>query len=187
MRKKTNLPRLMLACGLLWCGAAIASEASDSKPTTAAGTPPVSAPALPAPSPLSHGSRMTLEKLEQLQTETLLYEAQLNRDKALRELLTTPDTTSAPQANTPAQNAKAAPEKDDSAQEADPLPRVRSISGNGTQLSALLRLADGSMVQIQSGQRIPGTGVTVKAISARNVQVYTPGKNNSEQILPFDN
>lgn len=130
---------------------------------------------------------MTLEKLEQLQTETLLYEAQLNRDKALRELLTTPDTTSAPQATTPAQNAKAAPEKDDSAQEADPLPRVRSISGNGTQLSALLRLADGSMVQIQSGQRIPGTGVTVKAISARNVQVYTPGKNNSEQILPFDN
>ncbi|HAF4865893.1 TPA: type IV pilus biogenesis protein PilP [Salmonella enterica] len=187
MRKKINLPRLMLACGLLWCSVASASDARDSKPTAGAGTPPVSAPALPAPSPLSRDSRMTLEKLEQLQTETLLYEAQLNRDKALRELLTTPDATTAPQATVPAQSAKTTPDKDDSAQEDTPLPRVRSISGNGTQLAALLRLADGSLVQVQSGQHIPGTTVTVNAITARNVRVYTPGKNNSEQILPFDN
>jgi len=170
--------RYALAGGLLWCGAALAAPALPA----AEATP--QAPASP-PSRLPRTAQLNLEKLEQLQAETLLYEAQLNRDKALRELLTTPPdatTVASPGTTGPAPAKPATEPRQDTP---DVLPRVREITGAGAQLTALLRLADNSLVQVSPGSRIPGTPLTVKSLSARGVQVTD--QENREQTLPFDN
>lgn len=177
--------RYAMAGGILWCSAALADPVSPALPAPPAAEATPQAPGAPA-SRLPRTAQLNLEKLEQLQAETLLYEAQLNRDKALRELLTTPpDSTPAvasPGTTVPATAKQAAEPRQE---EPEALPRVREITGTGTQLTALLRLADNSLVQIKPGSRIPGTGLTVTSLSAQGVRVT--GQENREQTLPFDN
>ena len=105
---------------------------------------------------------LTFARLEQIQSQTILYEAQAARDKAKRgvsgEALTAPVPTAGPNEVKPTRQSSA-------------LPRVREISGAGTHLSARLVLPDGAVAFVATGQPVPGSEFTVKKISARAVSV----------------
>jgi type IV pilus biogenesis protein PilP len=125
------------------------------------------------------GNTLNLEKIERIQDETVMFEFQAARAKALQSLqqnngydaslpssltqtLVAPATT----AGLPGTTLSALP-----AQTA--LPRVVEIAGSGKNLRTRLALSDGTAVELSAGQRIPGTGNTVKTITAQEVQITT--------------
>ncbi len=120
-------------------------------------------------------SALNLGVLESIQSETVLYEAQLARVKALSELQKNGYDRSLAQPFNPAppaqDNSKA--EVKGSAKTFIP-PQVIEISGSGKGFSALLSLSNGNQVTVQTGNRIPGTDFVVKKISLDEVVVSSP-------------
>jgi len=117
--------------------------------------------------------------MEDIQAQTMLYQAQLLRDKALVELqklgsdgdshtlasAPLPYDTSASQSAAPA-----APAKDDTP------PLVIQITGSGKTVSALIRTSGGNQLMVQAGNAIPGTNLKVEKITFDTVTVSRPGK-----------
>ncbi|KAA0260898.1 hypothetical protein M988_4238 [Hafnia paralvei ATCC 29927] len=117
--------------------------------------------------------------MEDIQAQTMLYQAQLLRDKALVELqklgsdgdsrtlasAPLPYDTSASQSAAPAAQAKD-----------DTPPLVIQITGAGKTVSALIRTSGGNQLMVQAGNAIPGTNLKVEKISFDAVTVSRPGK-----------
>ncbi|EDW6064587.1 type IV pilus biogenesis protein PilP [Salmonella enterica subsp. enterica serovar Oslo] len=116
--------------------------------------------------------------MEDIQAQTMLYKAQLLRDKALTELQklsTGSDSLSMASAPLPydtsaTQSAPAAPARD------EPPPQVIQITGAGKTLSALIRLSGGNQLMVQAGNTIPGANLKVEKITFDAVTVSKAGK-----------
>ncbi|EBZ0491387.1 type IV pilus biogenesis protein PilP [Salmonella enterica subsp. enterica serovar Infantis] len=115
-----------------------------------------------------------LEKLERIQAETLILEAQAIRTKAWQaaQVPDTPDKT--PPAATPA-GASWSP---------DALPHVSEIAGTGTHLTARIVLPDESQTEVVTGQTIGSTRLTVTRITAQGVTVRRA--DGDELTLPME-
>lgn len=120
-------------------------------------------------------SALNLGVLESIQSETVLYEAQLARVKALSELQKNGYDRSLAQPFNPAPPAQdnSKTEVKGSNQTSTP-PQVVEIAGSGKGYSALLSLSNGNQVTVQTGNRIPGTDFVVKKISLDEVVVSSP-------------
>lgn len=139
---------------------------------------PVAKPADTAPTTFTQNeqaSALNLGVLESIQSETVLYEAQLARVKALSELqkngydrsLTQPFNPAPPSQDNNKTEVKG------TTQTGSP-PQVVEIAGTGKGYTALLSLSNGNQVSVQTGNRIPGTDFVVKKISLDEVVVSSP-------------
>lgn len=156
--------------------------------------PPPSAPAsvpvpVPAPpdvktvAPPSTGG--TVAHMEDIQAQTLLYKAQLMRDKALAELQKIGGNSDGPAVSgaplsydtSAIQSAPVASARDDTS------PQVIQITGDGKTFSALIRTNRGSQLMVHAGNTIPGTNLKVDKITFDAVTVSTAGK--PPRILAF--
>lgn len=116
--------------------------------------------------------------MEDIQAQTMLYKAQLLRDKALTELQKlSSDGDSRVMASAPlpydtsaTQSAPAAPVRDELP------PQVIQITGSGKTLSALIRLSGGNQLMVQAGNTLPGTRLKVEKITFDSVTVSRPDK-----------
>ncbi len=162
--------------------------------TTLPPPPPASAPAsvpvpVPAPpdvktvAPPSTGG--TVAHMEDIQAQTLLYKAQLMRDKALAELQKIGGNSDGPAVSgaplsydtSAIQSAPVASARDDTS------PQVIQITGDGKNFSALIRTNRGSQLMVHAGNTIPGTNLKVDKITFDAVTVSTAGK--PPRILAF--
>lgn len=129
------------------------------------------------------GRALNLGQLEAIQAETVLYEAQLARAKALNELQKNGYDRSLDQPfnpSPPAQDNKA--DVNGVPQDAVP-PKVVEITGTKSGYLAVLSLNNGNQITVQTGNRIPGTEYVVKRINLNEVVVS--GKNQSLMSLSF--
>ncbi|EAA8755130.1 type IV pilus biogenesis protein PilP [Salmonella enterica subsp. enterica serovar Lexington] len=116
--------------------------------------------------------------MEEIQAQTMLYKAQLLRDKALTELQKlssggdSPSMASAPLPydTSATQSPPASSARD------EPPPQVIQITGAGKTLSALIRLSGGNQLMVQAGNTIPGANLKVEKITFDAVTVSKPGK-----------
>ncbi|WP_339057582.1 type IV pilus biogenesis protein PilP [Candidatus Regiella endosymbiont of Tuberolachnus salignus] len=158
------------------------SLSSQATPTTK--LPPAPEAALPPlPARVTTERTLDLARLERIQAETLLFEAQAARAKALQSVQQNkggeiPVSATLVQTLAGAAGADLTP-----AAASPPLPRIVQIAGAGNPLRARLLLPDSTTVEVTPGQRIPGTSHTVKRISAQEVQILS--KNNQIHTLPF--
>lgn len=130
---------------------------------------------------------LSLARIERIQAETLLFEAQAARAKALQSLQQNNGyDTSLPSSLTQTLVAQA-PAGTTASETALPLrtslPRIVEIAGIGKALRTRLILTDGISVEVATGQRIPGTIDTVSHISAQEVQITTAA--GEVHTLPF--
>ncbi|ECI0980084.1 type IV pilus biogenesis protein PilP [Salmonella enterica subsp. enterica serovar Newport] len=131
------------------------------------------------------GAGSTVAHMEDIQAQTLLYKAQLLRDRALAELQKissnsdslTVSGTSLPYDTSAIQSAPAASARDDTP------PQVVQITGEGKTLSALIRTNRGSQLIVHAGNTIPGTNLKVDKITFDAVTVSKAGK--TPRILAF--
>ncbi|MGL4350130.1 MAG: type IV pilus biogenesis protein PilP, partial [Plesiomonas shigelloides] len=134
------------------------------------------------------GRALNLGQLEAIQAETVLYEAQLARAKALSELQRNGYDRPFDQPFNPAppsQDNTLNPDIKSASKDHIP-PQIIEITGirgvkNG--YSAVLVLNNGNVVTVETGHRIPGTGFVVKRININEVVVS--GKNKSLLSLSF--
>lgn len=128
--------------------------------------PPV--PTEPTAAPVATArSRFDIEKLEGIQAETILLEAQALRTKAQIAA----DGGVAEDMSAPSTAAMAGV--------TSTLPRISEIAGSGS-LSAHLIMPDNSEVQVYAGQSIASTDLTVSKITAQGVVVtHTDGSTVS--------
>ncbi|EEP98769.1 hypothetical protein yruck0001_7740 [Yersinia ruckeri ATCC 29473] len=130
------------------------------------------------------GRALNLGQLESIQAETVLYEAQLARAKALNELQKNGYDRSLDQPFNPAPPSQDNSKKEVKGATKDAvLPHVIEITGNGKVFTALLALGNGNQVTVQVGQRIPGTDFVVKHVSINDVVVS--GADQSLVSLSF--
>ncbi|CAI2035979.1 type IV pilus biogenesis protein PilP [Serratia fonticola] len=147
--------------------------------------PPTSAD-IPLPTTFTRaeaGRALNLGQLEAIQAETVLYEAQLARAKALNELQKNGYDRALDQPFNPAppsQDNKT--EVKGAVQDAVP-PQIVEITGTGKGFTAVLALSNGNQVTVQSGDRIPGTEYVVKRINLNEVVVS--GKSPTLVSLSF--
>ncbi|WP_337263667.1 MULTISPECIES: type IV pilus biogenesis protein PilP [unclassified Serratia (in: enterobacteria)] len=129
------------------------------------------------------GRTLDLGQLESIQAETVLYEAQLIRAKALSELqkngydrsLDLPFNPAPPSQEGHSAVKGAMPE-------AGP-PQILEITGNKRGFMAVLVLGNGNQVTVQTGNRVPGTDYVVKRITLNEVVVS--GQNTALVSLAF--
>lgn len=117
----------------------------------------------------------TLQRLEQIQAETVLLEAKAARARIQREL--EESGIDARTANLPLNGRELA-----MLPRVGGLPSVEEIYGSGQQLMARLVLFDGKRAELRQGEQIPGTRFLVEAISAREVRV---ADGNDKRTLAF--
>ncbi|CNB80730.1 type IV pilus biogenesis protein PilP [Yersinia similis] len=155
------------------------TEIQKSSPTESE-TPSSDTPPTPTRLHENSGNTLNLARLERIQADTLLFEAQAARAKALLSLqqnngydasLPAPLSQSlvAPVTATggiPGTTLSTLPTQ-------TALPRIVEIAGSGKHLRTRLALSDGAAVELSAGQRIPGTNNTVKTITAQEVQITT--------------
>ncbi|EEO7837144.1 type IV pilus biogenesis protein PilP [Salmonella enterica] len=160
--------------------------------------PPPSAPAstsvsgpVPAPAPpdvktvVPPSTGGTVAHMEDIQAQTLLYKAQLMRDKALAELQKiSGNSDSLSVSGTPLsyetsaiQSVPVTSARDDAS------PQVVQITGDGKTFSALIRTNRGSQLMVHAGNTIPGTHLKVDKITFDAVTVSTAGK--APRVLAF--
>ena len=166
------MPVKSLCAGLLCvAGLCQAAPVTALPPAPVAGHPailPQTAPP-PSPTPAVSGSHFDLARLEQIQSETLILEAQAARAKAERAAGGSSDDSS--------------PAPALAMSTASGLPRIAEIAGSG-RLSATLVMPDNSQVQVSAGQAISGTGLTVSRITAQSVIVRR--RDGTTLSLPMD-
>lgn len=121
--------------------------------------------------------RLDLERLELIQGDTMLFEAQAARAKALLALQQNNGyDTSLP---SPLTQTLLAPAPGGTTAQDSPLPartslpRIIEISGSGKALRTRLALSDGATVEVTAGQRVPGSSDSIKMISPQEVQLMT--------------
>lgn len=119
----------------------------------------------------------TLSRLEKIQAETLLVEAQVARAKALKALKESGSADSIAQvSDSMAMNVS------QTTGQRGALPHIREIYGAGSQLIARLVLNDGSQAELTAGQQIPGTQLKILSISAREVRVSAPDGSGVQSL-----
>ncbi|ECM3182338.1 type IV pilus biogenesis protein PilP [Salmonella enterica subsp. enterica serovar Newport] len=165
----------------------------------AAGTTPAPVTTLPPPAPASvpvpatappdvktvvpPSTGGTVAHMEDIQAQTLLYKAQLMRDKALAELQKiSSNSDSLPVSVGPLSYDTSASAPVSSARD-DASPQVIQITGDGKTFSALIRTNRGSQLIVHAGNTIPGTNLKVDKITFDAVTVSTAGK--PPRILAF--
>lgn len=117
----------------------------------------------------------TLQRLEQIQAETVMLEAKAARARIQRELEESGIDTRT--ANLSLNNRDLA-----MLPRAGGLPSVEEIYGSGKQLMARLALSDGKRAELRQGEQIPGTRFWVEVINAREVRV---SDGNDKRTLAF--
>lgn len=160
----------------------LVSLSSEATPTTALPSAPETPLSLPRATARAERA-LDLAHLERIQAETLLFEAQAARAKALQSVQQNKGIevpVSATLVQTLAGSMGQAPNP---VAASPPLPRILQIAGAGNQLRTRLLLPDSTTVDVSTGQRIPGTQDIVKRISAQEVQILS--KNNQIHTLPF--
>ncbi|BBI93033.1 type IV pilus biogenesis protein PilP [Serratia symbiotica] len=130
-------------------------------------------PLLPSQPPVME--EYTLQRLEQIQAETVLLEAKAARARIQREL--EESGIDARTANLPLTGRELA-----ILPRAGSLPSVEEIYGSGKQLMARLVLSDGKRAELRQGEQIPGTRFLIETISAREVRV---ADGNDKRTLAF--
>ncbi|EAT4705814.1 type IV pilus biogenesis protein PilP [Salmonella enterica] len=116
--------------------------------------------------------------MEDIQAQTMLYKAQLLRDKALTELQKLSSGSDTPSmASSPLPYDTSATQSAPAASARDELPpQVIQITGEGKTLSALIRLSGGNQLMVQAGNTIPGASLKVEKITFDAVTVSKAGK-----------
>lgn len=109
----------------------------------------------------------TLQRLEQIQAETVMLEAKAAHARIQREL--EDSGIDARTANLPLNGRGLA-----ILPRAGGLPSVEEIYGSGQQLMARLVLFDGKRAELRQGEQIPGSRFLIETISAREVRVAGP-------------
>lgn len=158
--------------------AEVASAASGREPAAAA------VPSTPTPTadasesvPINPGEGLTGGQLEALQAKTLLLEAQVQAARLQKELTTT-ETAGAgengPAAgpfamNMPADVGATPVQAAPAATRAPGRITVLEVSGRGNALQATLSFPDGRRSVVRAGNTLPGSTLTVKAISLSGV------------------
>ncbi|HIB5850637.1 TPA: type IV pilus biogenesis protein PilP [Escherichia coli] len=120
---------------------------------------------------------LKLLQIELIQAETVLYEVQVAREKALNELRTLGEniTDTDIAGNKGNEDILAIKEPPVSS-----LPKVKEIYGIHPHLMARITLTSGTAIDVRAGQRIPGTPFQVLQISPDNVVLE---RNATKQIL----
>lgn len=161
------------------------------EPETPATSTPVSTSATYPPPDVVTSANVggTVTHLEDIQAQTMLYKAQLLRDRALTELqkLSTTESLSVSGASLPydtsaTQSASAASARDDTS------PLVVQITGEGKTFYALIRTNNGNQLMVHAGNTIPGTNLKVDNITFDTVTVSNASGNSSgkqHRILAF--
>ncbi|EKB8713367.1 type IV pilus biogenesis protein PilP, partial [Escherichia coli] len=130
-------------------------------------------------------SSPTILQVEQIQAETVIYEAKLARQKAVSELrnLDLNGVASATPAITPSSGYSSLADTDIPAQRvAAKSLRVIEIFGTPQQMSARISLLDGSVTDVKVGQSIPGTSYKVASITGNGVWIQN-GTEKRQLIL----
>lgn len=131
----------------------------------------------------NEGKNITLSRLERIQAETMIIEAQVARAKALKSLEDSGSSGNMPDVTT---STAAVPINVSQAQsKTTPLPQIKEIYGAGSRLIARLVLGDGSYTELNVGQQVPGTRLKITSISAREVRV-SDLDGEEETSLPFN-
>ncbi|EJZ6456047.1 type IV pilus biogenesis protein PilP [Salmonella enterica subsp. enterica serovar Braenderup] len=158
--------------------AEVASAASGREPAAAA------VPSTPTPTadasdivPINPGEGLTGGQLEALQARTLLLEAQVQAARLQKELTTTEtagDGGKGPAAgpfamNMPADVGATPVQAAPAATRAPGRITVLEVSGRGNALQATLSFPDGRRSVVKAGNTLPGSTLTVKAISLSGV------------------
>ncbi|OKP21798.1 type IV pilus biogenesis protein PilP [Serratia fonticola] len=129
------------------------------------------------------GKDFTLRRLEKIQAETVIVEAQVARAKAMKSLVDSGSSGSVP--DVMAGTAAVAVNVSQMKSKAMPLPQINEIYGTGNRLIARLVLGDGSYAELTTGQQVPGTLLKITSISAREVRVSALD-GAGVQSLPFN-
>lgn len=127
---------------------------------------------------------LTLGRLETIQSETVVVEAQVIRAKAIKSLQESNGYSQSLPGVLPGSlntSDSAVPVK--AKQEVMPL--ISEIYGAGNKLIAKIVLNDGSYSEVTQNQRIPGTRYVVKRISANEV-IISSGLGGEEFSLAFN-
>lgn len=119
--------------------------------------------------PPSGSNGFNIARLEQIQSETLILEAQAQRTKA----------EMAAQGSGPVDNSNVPA----AASANSALPRVMQISGAGSALSARLLMSDGSQAEVIAGQTLSGAGMKIARITAHGVEARQ--QDGTVIILPM--
>ena len=130
-------------------------------------------------------SSPTILQVEQIQAETVIYEAKLARQKAVSDLrnLDLNGVASATPAITPSSGYSSLADTDIPAQRvAAKSLRVIEIFGTPQQMSARISLMDGSVTDVKVGQSIPGTSYKVASITGHGVGIQN-GTEKRQLIL----
>lgn len=114
----------------------------------------------------------TIHELERIQAETVLYEARAARAKAIMSWQQNGNGLDAPVPviREGADNKKSEREVAQVARR-DTVPRILEIAGSGNRLKSRMQMGDGTVVEVASGQRLPGTVFTVEHITATGVRL----------------
>lgn len=156
--------------------AEVASAASGREPA-AAGVPSTPTADTSESVPINPGAGLTGGQLEALQARTLLLEAQVQAARLQKELTTT-ETAGAgengPAAgpfamNVPADVGATPVQAAPAATRAPGRITVLEVSGRGNALQATLSFPDGRRSVVKAGNALPGSTLTVKAISLSGV------------------
>ncbi|EBB3392705.1 type IV pilus biogenesis protein PilP [Salmonella enterica] len=162
--------------------AEVASAASGREPAAAAvpSTPTADTSAsvpITESVPITPGAGLTGGQLEVLQAKTLLLEAQVQAARLQKELTTAEtagDGGSGPAAgpfamNMPADRGATPVQANPAATRAPGRITVLEVSGRGNALQATLSFPDGRRSVVKAGNTLPGSTLTVKAISLSGV------------------
>lgn len=156
--------------------AEVASAASGREPAAAA-VPSTPTADTSESVPINPGAGLTGGQLEALQAKTLLLEAQVQAARLQKELTTT-ETAGAgengPAAgpfamNVPADVGATPVQAAPAATRAPGRITVLEVSGHGNALQATLSFPDGRRSVVKAGNTLPGSTLTVKAISLSGV------------------
>lgn len=186
-----NHPSVCLTlCLMLMSSGAIAAPTADPLPVSLPDTHEKKPSPEDVPTPvvgprIQNSYALHLEHLETIQAETVLYEAQLARAKALNELQKNGyDHTLEPPFNpAPSSQDDKTEIKGTGMIQNTALPQILEITGAGSGYLAVLSLFNGNQITVQAGQRIPGTDYVVKRITLNEVVIS--GKNQSLISLSF--
>lgn len=126
--------------------------------------------ASPLPLPTQGNNELTIAHLEAIQAQTVLYEAQVLRARALQELQKNGGEVDSAKPFNPA------PPADIPVISSQSLPQIIQISGTGKSISALLILGNGNQVTVSQGSDIPGTAWQVSKITLNQVIVTSGDK-----------
>ncbi|HFZ1935465.1 TPA: type IV pilus biogenesis protein PilP [Serratia marcescens] len=129
------------------------------------------------------GKDFTLRRLEKIQAETVIVEAQVARAKAQKALEDSGSSVSVPDVT--AGTAAVAVNVSQAKSKVPPLPQINEIYGAGNRLIARLALSDGTYAELTTGQQVPGTQLKISSISAREVRVSALDGSGA-QSLPFN-